>query len=256
MKLCIRAYVFFSLLLLQLPMHGFSYNRPAHVDPLVWNSMAPYFLPEDHPIKPKLDKLFSASRLVRNSKKLKKAGFKTPDPRPHSRTIVSRHPKLKGYWVKLYTDDQTDITDWVELRRRILGAHYTRESIERHSYQRIFKVPDKWIYPLPESPGVTGGSSRKNFILLAKDMRCLKKKENYRRWLMITPELLKAVHVVLHEAGLSDSVFAFNMPFGKDGRIAFIDTQHYHEWPVPFTKLCRYLSPVTRERWREYVHAQ
>lgn len=246
----------FLLLILQLPMDGFCYNRPAHVDPLVWNNMAPYFLPEDHPIKPKLDKMFSKSRLISSSKKLKKAGFTSPDPRPHSHTIVSKHPKLKGYWVKLYTDDQTNISDWVELRRRILGAQYTRESIERHHFQRILKVPDKWIYPLPNSPAPPTGSNEKNFILIAKDMHCLKKKENYRRWLLVSPELLKSVHIVLQEAGLSDSCFAFNMPFSKDGRIAFIDTQHYHEWPVPFTKLCRYLSPITRERWREYVQNQ
>lgn len=231
-----------------------SYHRPAHIDLAIWNSLSPYFLPENHPIKMKLDLIFSASRVSHSSKTLKKAGFKTPEPRNHSHTIVTKHPKLKGYLLKLFADNQTDRNDGKLLLKRLNGAKYTRESIESHGYQSYFKVPRKWIYILPKDPAPVITENRKNFILVVEDMGILVKKQNRNQWLnAMSPSRLNALYVVLQEAGLDDSIHTFNVPFCKDGLQAFIDTERYQRWPVAFDRLTMYLPKKLRPHWEGLI---
>lgn len=58
----------------------------------------------------------------------------------------------------------------------------------------------------------------------------------------MTPKLLEAFYYLVKSEGLSDSVYAFNLPFCRDGKLAFIDTEHHHEWPVYFQRTLKYLS--------------
>lgn len=226
-----------------LPFGNRTYANPyVHAD--TWNTVSPYFLPENHPIKAQLDRIFSEHRAILNEASLKRAKFKNATPGRFSHTVVTTHSKLKGYFVKLFTDYQ-HIDEVRQLMKRINGARIIKDAIIKHGYQLLCKVPNKWIYPLPPEPSPPPGTFRKNFILIAEDMDIYGKVKNYSRWRgkKMTEEKVKAVYTLLQEEGLSDSVFAFNVPFTKDGRLAFIDTEHFHNWPVKFEKMMRYLSP-------------
>ncbi|MBA3957699.1 MAG: hypothetical protein H0X51_04795 [Parachlamydiaceae bacterium] len=232
-----------------------SYTKPSQVEHSVWDTLAPYLLPENHPIKEKLDKLFS-SRITESVETITAAGFLRPNPGRFSHTIVSKHPQLKGYYLKFFVDTQTDIVDWVALHKRLVGAQLTRESIERHGYQIYFKVPQKWIYPLPENPAPAPSNNPKRFILIAEDMNILTRSQNHKQWAsaaILSPKRLKAYYTIMQEVGLNDSNHVFNVPFCRDGKQTFLDTERYHRWPINFSNLNRYIAKSLRPYWQELI---
>ena len=233
---------------------AYAYEKNPHVSPDDWEKVSPYFLPEDHPIKPKLDILFS-QRITLDSQSLKKAGFESPEPQKFSKTIVTKHKKFKGYYFKLFTDDQ-DIDDAQKLYARALGAERVKNCLDRNQLHHLCKVPKKWIYPLPEYPAPANHLYRKNFILIAEDMKVYSKKLSRKKWKsnLVTTELLDAVYIIIQEEGLKDSINAFNMPFSRvDHKIAFIDLEETHEWPVRFKRLTPYLSSEMARYWSALI---
>lgn len=234
-----------------------SYQQNPHVIPEVWSLMKPYFLPENHPIKPKLDRMFSATRVILNPKTFKKAGFKRYRPGRVSRIMASSHPDLIGYFVKAFPDNDLVIRyEWQKLRHRIEGAKSIRNWIDTHNMQSVFTVPKKWIYPLPENPSPPNSNkyARKNFILIAEDMRILEHAKNEKAYrTKMNRHLLDALYTLLDDEGLYDSVYAFNIPFNKEKKIAIIDTEHHHRWPVPFHKLSKYFSKDMKNYWQYLI---
>lgn len=231
------------------------YVRNPHVPPDVWDHLTPYFLPENHPLRAKLDKLFS-TRITINVDTLRAAGFEKPRQMKYTSIVVGKHKMLKGYLLKMLTDENPDTTDWVQWKKRIHGASIIKRAIEQHGYERMFKVPQKWIYPLPADPSPGPEYFRKNFILVVEDMRILKKWTNLEEWmnLEMTPEKLEALYVLITELGLDDSVYPWNVPFRKDGYLAFVDTERFHRWPVPYDNLLRYVAADMQKFWRELVN--
>lgn len=234
----------------------YSYEKPVHVPQEVWDQVKPYFLPDNHPLKAKLDTIFSSSRVLLSLDGFKKAGFSKYKMREWSRAVVAKHPKLPGVVIKAYLDTELRFVDWERWLSRVSGAHSIRIAIARHGYEKYFKVPLKWIYPLPAepSPPLSPEYSRKNFILVAEEMDILSKKDNLNAWRMqITPAILDAIYTILNEEGLFDSVIASNIPFTKDGRQTFLDTEHHHEWPIPYHKLISYMSPPMQVYWNMVI---
>ena len=232
-----------------------AYQENPYVDPGIWNNLSPYFLPEDHPIRDELDNIFSYKKRVTQSKKtLKKAKFKIIREGKYRHPYVVSHPGIQGYLLKLYTDKQEYNTKGGKFFRRILGAQFVQEAIDEHGYNSLFKVPKKWIYPLPPEPSPSNKKKyhRKDFVLVVEDMDILEKEKNYDMWKSsaITFDKLDAIYTILDELGLYDTIFAFNLPFSKDGKIAFIDTEYYYKWPVRFYRLGYYLSPEMKEYWK------
>lgn len=219
------------------------YERHPKIDPQVWEELTPYFLPREYPIRLKLDAMF-ARRVSQSSETMRAAGFKKPEVRRFSKMVISKHSKLKGYYIKLFTDDVSCPKEWNKLMDRIRGAEEALKAIKRHKYQEFFKVPKKWIYPLPIESSPSIKCQRKYFILIVEDMKILKKKDNYKCWggSEMSQERLKALFTVLTEAGLSDCNRAFNVPFCKDGKMAFIDTESYGK-RVKYDVMNKYLSP-------------
>lgn len=229
------------------------YTKSPYVPDEIWDALSPYFLPENHPIKKKLDKIFK-KRVTKNRKSLKKAGFSNTKPGKFSMMTVVSHPMLKNYLLKLYRDDQPNIDDWARCRDRVIGALETKKAIISHGYEDLFIVPKKWIYPLPAHPSPPG-SDRRNFILVVEKIDIENEKQNKVKWkTIVTPQMLDAVFTILAEVGLWDSALAFNIPFTRDGKkIAFIDTEFYHRWPVPFKRLRRYLAPGNQIYWDQLI---
>lgn len=233
-----------------------SYQRHRYVSKDIWRRVAPYFLPEDHQIKAVLDDLFSKSRVIISIKSMKKAGFIEPKPRKWTHLIVTKHPKLPGYIFKVYLDAQyyhkekSEYEHWLE---RIQGASAIKKKIQKHHWEHFFKVPKKWIYPLPENPSPPKELMRKNFILVEEDMDIYDKKTNDKKWgsSWVTKEKLDALYLLLEELGLHDCPKPDNIPFSKDGRISFVDTQTFEKWPVSYSKLTPYLSSKLKTYWKQ-----
>lgn len=243
-----------------LPMQGTSangYEPSPFVAPALWNEVEPYLLPSNHPIKPSLDKIFHRSRATGSLRAMRRADFTLDPPRTADRLIAAKHPKLKGYLIKTFTDAQTMVTDegylWIQ---RIKGARLIQESLDRHGFNSLMKVPKKWIYPLPQDPAPEGETYRRNFVLVVEDMKILHSSKNERAYLHdISKDKLKALYAVLTENVLIDSIYIDNIPFCRDGRIAFIDTEHYLTSikPLRLHRLASRLSPAMQSYWLSLI---
>jgi len=217
--------------------------------------VAPYLLPQDHPIKPLLDVLFSSSRATFNLETLEKAGFSKTSPRKFTKLIVTRHPAIPGYVFKLYLDAQRFHKDLAEHHfwiLRVQGSELVRSIIAAHGLESSFKVPYKWIYPLPKHPKPSKNYYPKHYILVEEDMYLLKDSDNKALWASsyVSQPLLQALYLILKQAGLYDCAKPDNIPFSVDGRIAFIDTQTHSHTNVDYNKLTPYLSPANQAYWK------
>lgn len=69
-------------------------------------------------------------------------------------------------------------------------------------------------------------------------------------------EKLEALYTMLSENLLIDSTFIDNIPFSKDGRIAFIDTEHYNSTlkEVCYEMVGAQLSPNMQEHWNQLIN--
>lgn len=222
------------------------------------NKVVPYLLPADHPAKEILDQIFSKSRAILNEKEMEKAGFIKPIPRKYTHLLVVKHPKLKGYVIKAYLDaqryfkNQPEYEHWI---KRIQGAHLIRQYVEENELNGLFKVPQKWIYILPNQPTPPAEFLKKYTILIEEDMHILSRKANLAMWKSecVNEEFLTILHKLLKKLGLKDCAKSDNIPFCLDGRIAFIDTETFNSRKVLFKKLTPYLSSSMKLKWKKLI---
>lgn len=119
------------------------YLPSPYIDPFVWSFVQPYLLPENHPVKYKLDRLFTSARITLNGESLRLAGFENHIAGLYSGAVVTRHPKVKGYYFKMFTDDSPQRVDWQQWVTRIQGAQSVKNAIALKGYKKMFKVPEK-----------------------------------------------------------------------------------------------------------------
>ena len=231
------------------------YSRPSHISENSWSQAAPYFLPQSHPIKMQLDEIFKKQRAVLSTKSMKKAGFIKTNPQKVTRVFVTRHKNIPGYIFKIYLDSQRAHKNkpedffWI---KRIEGALAIASLLQEKNWESSFKVPKKWIYPLPAKPNPPSSFRRINYILVEEDMDLLSTEANKCKWgsQKIDEQLLIKLHTILETLGLRDCAKPDNIPFSKDGKIAFIDTQSHHEWPISYNKLSKYLTKSLQKKWK------
>lgn len=228
-------------------MAYFSFSLAVILFSLLFAPCSGEILSDSHPLKQKLDALFS-TRITQSKDTLKQAGFKLVVKGHYSDTVVAQHPDIPGYFFKLYTDDQVGINAEEQLMRRIHGANVAKEIIARHGWEHYFKVPQKWLYHLPDSEG--------SVVLIAEDMELYSRNGNLKKWASkkVKKEMLEILFVFLTEGGFVDSVYPFNIPFSRDGRLAIIDTEKYHAWPIPYHRLTKYLRYDTQVYWVELIN--
>lgn len=236
------------------PVVPYVYNPYVPIE--LWDSLTGYFLPEDHPIKLDLDVIFSSSRATENIKGLINAGFKDIALQKYTHIVVARHPQVPGYFFKFYLDNQKYFCKKPEhhfWKLRINGAKIIQNYIDQGQLSNLFKVPKKWIYPLPIDPSPDPKLLRKNFILVEEDMNIYNKEMNEYMWgtSAVTKALLINFFCLVSNLGLADCCKPANAPFSKDGRVAFVDTQQFYSWPVVYYKLTQFLSPEMVIIWNE-----
>jgi hypothetical protein len=229
-----------------------SLNAEKTPDPFM--RVAPYMIAEDHPIKQDLDAFFSQERWIFNEKTLKSAGFSSYNPRKFSRVVVAKHDLFPGYVFKMYMDVQryqSGVPEWELWALRVEGSNLVREILTDMGWDDWMKTPHKWIYCLPAEPKPPKGYVPKRYILVQEDMDLLSAEENVAKWGSdeITHELLDKLYYVLKTAGLYDCAKIHNVPFAKDGRIAFIDTQGFNSDEVSWEGMNNYLNKDNRAYW-------
>jgi hypothetical protein len=231
------------------------YERNPHVSEEVWDMLTPYFLPEHFPEKAALDHIFSQRRVLKSVKSLYKSGFAIITD-VKNKIIVAKHPYLKGYLIKAYTDEMP-ICEWFWWKKRIDGINTIQNKIVASGYESIMKTPKKWIYPLPADPEARETAPYpKHFILVVEEMDILDFKHNRRAYLSkMTTQILDALYDMLTDLLLIDSVYADNTPFCRDGKLAFVDSEHALDRtrPVPLTSVAKYLPPNLYAYWEQLI---
>lgn len=243
---------FFSLIVLCGCLFTFVEGHPPSAKDI--QAVGPYLLPEHHPIKSKLDQIFRHSRATFNLDTLLKAGFSKSKPREFTKLVVTRHPSIPGYIFKIYLDSQCyhkDKPEHLLWMKRIQGADTIRQVITEYGFEDQFKVPRKWIYPLPKHPPVPAGYYPKYYILVEEDMELLSDQENLESWAShhIDQEFLTNLYTILTEAGFWDCKPA-NLAFSIDGRVAFVDTEGLGCKSVKYDKLIPFLSKSNQDYWK------
>lgn len=221
----------------------------------------PHLLPEDHPAKASLDKIFHASRASFDDHSLKKAGFDIKFKQPRSFIRVVAHSKLPGYLIKLVTDVELREKDhhpaWYWFVNRCTGVQKIHDVLARNNI-KYFVAPKKWIYPLPVNPYPSKdkpANVRKLVVLLVEDMKLTSKEENLIAWKHdITKKHLDELYNIIKEVG-GHSYRAENIPQTKKGTFAFVDTE-YPRSPPRFSDIRRYLSSGKRYYWDNLVSSQ
>lgn len=229
------------------------FSKPAGVTDEIWTEVQPYLMPVDHPARQALDDIFSSFRVVANLESILLAGF-TLTPQQGCHVHATTHPQLPGYVVKIYPDTHRE-RDWFKWVRRCQGAELIRDAIVRFKSGNIFKVPKKWIYVFPDLFPVEAseGIYPKHFVLVVEDMKILEPKENRKRYRSksMRRSMLKELVRIIEDLGLHDAIRCANVPFCKDGKLAFIDTESWHRWPVWYHPMKEWLSPSMRKYWDE-----
>lgn len=220
------------------------------------HAVKPYLLPDNSPLWEPLDKIFGGARVTANKGAMREAGFEmTEDQGLH--VVVASHKKLKGYLVKVILDKFDPNTkdkgrDWEHWIRRIEGEKVIRQAVAELGYKKYFKVPRQWIYPLPPGPKCPEkeGYEPKYFILIVEDMRLDSRKANSSFYRSIGKKWLDAIYTITTKYGLSDCCNKHNLPLCRDGKLAFVDTETYHNWPINYHRMVEFLSESGRAYWK------
>lgn len=223
------------------------------------STIAPYLLPLDHPMKAKLDSIFSQSRVIQDERTLADAGFTiVAGPMHRSFVIVARHPLIPGYVFKLYLDSEDrlrkEVSHWLSLTRRCVGAQGIRQIIERKKI-RHFLVPDKWLYLLPVYP-FSNALNPEPVILMETDMEPETLETSIQAWkTSITPEHLDELYSILkHGFGGEGTMSLFvNVPATKHGKFAFTDTES-RKTKLKLQNIKRYLSHDMECYWDSLIN--
>ena len=147
----------------------------------VWEKVQDYLIPDDHPIKGRLDALFSRTRVLANKHTLVESGFSSAEPQRFTKITVTNHPDFKGYIFKIYLDSNAvgpkgNLEEYYFMKR-IDGIRLARESIKKHHFEELIVTPDKWIYLLPDEPTPNPKQVHRRFILIEDDMNIVSDKK-------------------------------------------------------------------------------
>lgn len=227
------------------------YENPL-LDETMRTKMTPYLLPLDHPIKEKLDVIFSQSRVIQNRQTLADAGFVMLKPRAIGDIIVARHPEVPGYIFKFYLDTEPRITEgvatWVWLVRRCRGAKTIKKVIKKKNL-KYFIVPNKWIYILPRYPLSEEPHSEPVILVETYIELNPNSKEIWKT--QVKKKHLDELYVV-YQCGYGSVHVPGNVPYTTNRKFAFIDTENpKRNVNVKYVK--RYLSKEMGEYWEHLI---
>jgi len=208
-----------------------------------------YFLPEDHWLKGKLDKIFSHLDVLGNKTNFNEAGFITIVRRT-SGMRVAGHPLLPGYLIKAYLNSNPKKInqDWTWPINRCKGAENIRNLIEKE-HLRFFTVPDKWIYLLPTQ--WLSNPNEQPSVLVVTDMNLVSREDSEKAWKEANQKVLQELFCILSH-GFGSCYLPYNIPYTKNGTYACVDTAYPYR-QHKYDKVRRFLSSEMRTYWDKLV---
>lgn len=247
-----------SLLLLSLvalpllPLQGgekisFTQTRQKHSSSSLSSSIKEFsFQPSDEE-EILLESLFTDPDLFESPEKMKEAGF-IVNRRVHEELMVATHPLLKKYIFKKYTNKIPHEVQLAKYIHRINGARIIETHLTKYKFKHLV-VPKKWIYPLPSHYG------EESYLVVAEYLPICKgddhrSGENGQRYYNMSKEVLKELIYLMHKLGGCDA-WPRNQPFTKDGKIAFVDTEHVGEKKRHFA---RHIIPRLNPDLQKYAN--
>ena len=232
-------------------------NNP-FISTTIKKRMRPYLIPNNHPMKPVLDKLFS-QRVTVSMEALLEHGFNIIDKRERSHVCVVSHPELQDHLLKLHFDYDSrrkrGKPSWYWLVQRCIGAQKIQKIIREYKVKH-FICANKWIYPLPAHPSPPKNSKyiRHLAVLCCTDMKLIPSEQNYYAWSHnITHEILDELYLLVTR-GKGSSYRPDNIWFNHDGLICFIDTEYPDKGP-DFESIKRFLNPKMLSYWEKIIKA-
>lgn len=168
-----------------------------------------------------LDAMFRDTRMFDSRGSWGAAGFTVFNRANNGKIMVARHPAAPGLLFKKYTSDVSQKDQAQNFRRRLDGSRRLRAFCDQQRLTRVV-VPRKWLLELPER------FSRRDtaYILVADQLDLMSEDQTKKTYQRIDPDVLADLCAVLHEFRGMDSNTK-NIPFVTDGRVAFIDTEHW-----------------------------
>lgn len=232
--------------------HWASYREPflRYIEPLLDEKRlnivkryepSKWFLPVEHPLSERLQTIFTSAHIFDSPESLTQAGFKV-HPRVHKNMMVFTHPDIKNYIFKKFQNQVESDYQIKKYITRLEGAKKIRDFIHSRHLQHIV-CPRKWLYKLPflendyliiaEKFDICSGDDRKD-------------SENVHRYkTMSVGTLSELCTIMLYLKGCD--AWPRNQPFTKDGKIAFIDTEHVGQKPEHFFRHIMPLLPLEHQ---------
>jgi len=249
----------FLTLTLESKEPGLLQTHQYHSIPMIYREKGitldptPYILPQNHPLRPILEKIFSNPNVLKNEDTLEKAGFPKVSAQKLSLVRVLPHPLVKGYLFKLYLESEThhkypySNQEW--LIQRCIGAEKIRKLIKAHKI-RFLNVPDKWLFEIPSSE--SHPERKRLFVLVAKRMNILNKQGSELAWkTKISKKHLDELYYLMKN-GCGSTMLSVNIPYTKEGKFSLIDTE-YPDRPINLPSVEHFFSKEMQTYWERLI---
>ncbi len=178
-------------------------------------------MPFDDPNSIDMAALFRDADMFESRRAWSAAGFHVIDRENNGKIMVARHPAVRGLLFKKYTPEISLDAQRKNYERRAQGAAQLRSFFDSRRLVHV-AVPRKWIVELPR----LFCRKEKSHVLVVEQLDLLSDDQTKAAYQRIDPAVLADLCVVLYRFRGLDSI-AKNIPFASDGRIAFIDTEHW-----------------------------
>ena len=213
--------------------------------------MNSYFLPSTNPARGALELIFRSPSVISNESTFCAAGFQIQIRKWRSLMRVAIHPSAPQYLFKVYFVDERRCErekrrGWEGFVNRCRNAEKIR-GIIRECGLRYFQVPHKWLFVSSiQHPACSRDDQP--VVLVAERLNLVPDAENEQAWLhSITERHLDELYMIIQGAGGS-SYRPDNIRLVKQGKFAFIDTEHTGDQP-DYESISQYLAPRMREYW-------
>ena len=140
-----------------------------------------------------------------------------------NKICVASHKTVDGFLFKKYVNSGKRDAPSDQLENylaRITGAQRLRTLIADQNLRHVV-VPRKWLRELP-----FGSRKRPAHVLVVERLDLMDSTETVREYGRIDESTLRDLCIALHAFRGLDST-AKNVPFTSDGKIAFVDTEHW-----------------------------
>ena len=165
--------------------------------------------------------LFRDAGMFESRRAWSAAGFHVIDRANNGKIMVAQHPSVQGLLFKKYTSDVSLDDQTKNYKRRVEGSHRLRAFVDDRRLTHV-TVPRKWLFDLPREFSRRETSR----VLVVEQLDLVSDEQSKGFYQRIDPAVLvELCTVVFHFRGMDSNTK--NIPFVSDGRLAFIDTEHW-----------------------------